>query len=144
MERERMGREELRRFAREHHVHYEVEPETTGAGESREVVAVDVRLFATHGEAKLEAPGCPRCVELTRDLQAFAEEVARSGAEADRVDVEIGLPALYRSTEVPGADEVAITLRVRCEAPEHRRAGRGDPCLGGLRDRLAASGAPQR
>ncbi len=139
-----MGREELGRFAREHHVHYEVEPETTGSGEGLEVVAVDVRLFATHGESKLEAPGCPRCVELSKDLQAFAEEVVRSGGEEGRVDVELGAPALYRSTEVLDADEVAITLRVRCEAPEHRRAGGGDPCLGGLRDRLAAAGVPRR
>jgi hypothetical protein len=141
---ERMGGEELGRFVREHHVHYEVEPETTGAAEGREVVAFDIRLFATHGEGKLEAPACPRCVELTRELRSFAEEVVRSGEDADRTEILLGAPALYQSTEVPDADEVAVTVRVRCGAPEHRKAEGDDPCLGGIRERLAASGVPRR
>jgi hypothetical protein len=139
------GGESLQRFARDHHVHYEVEPEAVVEGERREVVGFEVRLFATHGESKLEAPSCPRCVELQKELRSFAEELVASGAARGRAEIAPETPALYASTEVPGADEVTVSVRVRCEAPEHRSGGTGeDRCLGELRERLGALGVPKR
>jgi hypothetical protein len=140
---ERQDREPLERFAREHHVHYEVEPEVVVEGERREVVGVQLRLFATHGESKLEAPACPRCVDLLRDLRSFADRIVRWGDEADRIEIAPASPALYASTEVPGADEVALAVRVRCDTPEQRRAG-DDRCVAELRERLREVGVPQR
>lgn len=135
----------LQTFAREHHVHFEVEPEEVIEGERREVVGFDVRLFATHGESKLEAPACPRCVELLKELRSFAERVVGPGDTAERAEIAPPAPRVYQSTEVSGADEVELTVRVQCHAPQHRAAGKGeDPCLGELRERLHAIGVPQR
>jgi hypothetical protein len=142
---EQLGGESLQRFARDHHVHYEVEPEAVDDGDKREVVGFEVRLFATHGEARLEAPTCPRCVELQRELRSFAEKVVASGDAAGRAEIAPAAPALYASTEVPDADEVTVAVRVRCDAPEHRSGGTGeDRCLGEIRERLGALGVPKR
>jgi hypothetical protein len=134
--------EALARFVREHHVHFEVAPELVAEGPEPEVVGFQVRLFATHEESKLERPGCPRCVELAKELRAFAEQLV-AGDLAKRTEFAPQSPALYQSTEVPGADEVALALRVRCNAPEHRQAG-DDRCIVRLRDRLQELGVPQR
>lgn len=135
----------LRRFAREHHVHHEVEPEEAASGGRREVTGFGVRLFATHGDSTLEAPQCPRCVALREELRSFAGRLL-AGADGDRTElVPAAAPKIYRSTEVPGADEVAVKLHVRCTAPEHRGPDGGeDRCLGALRERLEALGVPRR
>ncbi len=139
------GLEGLGRFVRDHHVHYEVEPEEVVRGDRREVVGFEVRLFATHGESRLEAPACPRCVDLIRELRSFAEQVVSSGRSALEADVVPQPSALYQSTEVPGADEVAVAVRLRCDALRHPRDGSGeDPCLGDLRARLDALHVPRR
>jgi hypothetical protein len=142
---ERQSGESLQRFVREHHVHYEVEPEAAVEGGKTEVVGFGVRLFATHGEDRLEAPSCPRCVELQDELRAFAERVVVEGGAAGRAEIAPSARALYQSTEVPGADEVSIAVRVRCDLPEHRQGGDAeDRCLGELRERLGALGVPKR
>ena len=137
--------EDLARFAREHHVHYEVAPEEVAEGDRREVVGFDVRLFATRGESKLPAPACPSCVELLAELRSFAERLVASGDVAGRAEIVPQTPALYESTEVPDADEVALTVRVHCAAPDHRGGESGeDRCLGEVRRRLEAAGVPRR
>lgn len=142
---ERESGESLERFVREHHVHYEVEPEAAVDGGKAEVVGFDVRLFATHGEDRLEAPSCPRCVELQDELRSFAERLVASGAAAGRAEIAPASRALYQSTEVRGADEVSVAVRVRCDVPEHRGEGATeDRCLGDLRERLRELGVPKR
>jgi hypothetical protein len=134
-----------REFVREHHLHYEVEPEEVEAPGKHEVTGWRVRLFATHGEDKLEDPACPRCVELRRDLTAFAEALVPTEGE-DRAEVVSGTaPRIYKSTEVPDADEVHVTLRVLCGSAEHRAANaRDERCLRPIADRLAQLGVPRR
>ncbi len=137
--------EALDRFVREHHVHYEVLPEEAFEGGRREVVGFDVRLFGTHGEARLEAPACPRCTELLTELRSFAESVVSSADATERSEIVSEPQALYQSKEVPGADEVAVTMRIRCGSPEHRRPGAGeDPCLADVRQQLDSLGVPRR
>jgi hypothetical protein len=133
-------------FVREHHVHYEVEPEEVEGPGHREVTGYRVRLFATHGEEKLEDPACPRCLALRGELQAFARGLLPPDGEGDRVElVPTAAPRIYGSTEVPGADEVHVTVRVICRSPEHRgEAAPEERCLGGLRQRLEALGVPRR
>lgn len=139
------GHGDLARFAREHHVHYEVEPEEVLEHDRRELVGFQVRLFAMHEKVKLEAPACPSCNELLGELRSFAEEVVRESDAASRTEIVPALPALYQSTEVPDADEVALTLRVHCDSPDHARPGGGEePCLAALRQRLDAVGVPRR
>ncbi len=115
-------REGLRRFVREHHVHYEVEPETAVHGEGTEVVGFGVRLLATHEEPKLEAPD---------DTASWTQIVPEPGA-------------LRQSTVVQGADEVALTVRIQREPGEHRAGGASDDRrLSAIRERLEALGVPR-
>ncbi len=139
---ERHDGEALGRFAREHHVHYEVEREEASDARKTELVGFAVRLFATHGEQKVEPPTCPRCLELVRELSSFAQDVLASGDTAARAEIAPATPAVYQSTEVPGANEVSVAVRVHCHAPEHR--GGEDRCIGDLRQRLEALGVPRR
>jgi hypothetical protein len=135
----------LRAFVREHHLHYEVEAEEVVAANRREVTGWRLRLFATHGEAKLEGPSCPRCLELTGELESFAGRIAPP-AGADRAEVvPKAAPKLYRSTEVPGADEVSVTVRVLCASPEHRAASASEErCLEPIKAELDRLGIPRR
>ncbi len=136
--------ESLARFAREHRVHYEVQPEVV-EGAQRELVGVQLRLFVTaERSAKLETPSGPRWAELLRDLQSFAEQLVRP-EPSGRVEIVPAAPKLYQSPEEPDADEVALTLRVHCDSADHRRPEAGeDPCLAGIRERLEAIGVPRR
>jgi hypothetical protein len=134
----------LARFAREHHVHYEVEPETVAAGERPGLVGFEVRLFATHAQPRLEAPTCPRCVELLGELRTFADGLVRLADAADRTEIASdATPALYESTEVPGADEIALMVRVRGD-PQASGAAAEERCLGPIRERLHELGVPRR
>jgi hypothetical protein len=135
----------LKRFAREHHVHYEVERVEAVQGERRELVGVEVRLFATQPAQKLATPASPGSVELLGELRSFAEQIVRAEDDAHRTEVVPPRPALYQSEEGPDVDEVELTVRIHCAAPEHRRPGAGeDPCLGAIRERLEALGVPRR
>jgi hypothetical protein len=139
-------RDALERFARDHHVHYEVEHEDVVEGGRRELVGVQVRLFAVHDRPKLGVPGCPECVELLGKLKSFAERVVRAGGASDRSEiVPAASPALYQSSEVQDADEVELTVRVRCALPEHHRPDAGvDPCLRDIHEVLNELGVPRR
>ena len=139
-------REALRQFAREHHLHYEVEPEVVGDTGHRELTGWRLRLFATHGEAKLEEPGCPRCVDLTSELCSFAETLTPDEDAGDTAEVvPRAAPKLYRSTEVPDGDEVAVTVRILCGSPQHRAAGTSEErCLKPMKRELEGLGVPRR
>lgn len=137
------GHAALEQFVREHHVHYEVEPHHARQGGADQVVGFDVRLLATHGESKLEAPACPRCVELLTGLADFAREIISSSDAASWAEIVPEPAALYQSTEVQGADEVALTIRLMGEAPRSSESGE-DPNWKRLRERLEAVGVPRR
>ncbi|HEX9052246.1 MAG TPA: hypothetical protein VF841_17085 [Anaeromyxobacter sp.] len=131
----------LHEFVRRHHVHYGVEREEVADGRRRELVAVRLRLLATHERARLDAPGCPACVELLRELGSFADRVVGAAGLAERAETLPAPRKLYQASGDRNADEVALTIRVRCDAPEHRRAGAGeDRCVAAVRDRLAEVG----
>lgn len=138
-------RDTLERFAREHHVHYDVEQEAAVQGSDREVVGFDVKLLASRGESKLTVPGCPESKELLGELRSFAERLVASADAAGWVEILPDPAALYESTEERGADEVALTVRIRREdgehAPEHASE---DPRLAAVKQRLEALGVPQR
>lgn len=138
-------RDSLARFAREHHVHYELAPEALGPTEEGPAVAsFRVRLFATPGEKALQPPGSRPHVELLGELRSFAERLIRARDPERAEVVPTTAPALYASTEVPGADDVELTVRVRCGSPEHRADGGEDRCIGDIRRRLDELGVPRR
>jgi hypothetical protein len=137
--------EALARFVREHHVHYEVEPEEASLGGRRELVGVEVRLFATQPAKRLATPGSAGTVDLLAQLRSFAEGLVREADAAHRAEIVPPRPALYQSDEGPDVDEVELTVRVHCDSPEHRRTDAApEGCLGGLRERLEAAGVPRR
>lgn len=134
----------LGQFARERHVHYDVEREVI-EGEQREVVGFRVRLFAAHGKSGPGTPMCPKCIELLRELQSFVERLVRTSEVASRTEIVPATPTLYESAEDRTEDEVALTVHVRCQSPEHRQPGAGeDLCLRDVRERLDAVGVPRR
>lgn len=136
---------ELQAFVRSSNVHYELEPEETIGTAHPELVGVEVRLLATHARERLAAPGCAACTQLLRDLRGMADRVAADAGVADRVETIPAPRELHQSPEDANADEVALTLRVRCDTPEHRQPGAGeDRCLAGVRKRLAELGVAQR
>jgi hypothetical protein len=138
--------EAVKQFAREHHMHYELEPETVDDGTRRRVIGFEVHFFAAHESSQLGAPACPRCRELATELRSLVEHLVHAQPElAARAEVAPAPPALYQSREVPGADEVSVTVRVRCASEDHRRPEHGgDPCIAQLRERLDAAGVPRR
>jgi hypothetical protein len=139
------GREALGGFVKEHHVHYEIEPNVVVQGDRQEVVGYEVRLFATQGESKLPTPACRECYELLADLRSFAERLVGPGDAASWTGIVPAPRALYESSEVPGADEVALTMHVRCESPDHPQADWGGRrCMDEIRERLGEAGIPKR
>src|SRR5512133_3559750 len=104
----------LHAFVREHHLHYEIEPEEVSEGPQRELVGVRLRLLATHERARLDAPGCPTCVDLLGELSSFADRVVGEAGVAERAETIPATRKLYQSAEDRNADEVALTIRVRC------------------------------
>ncbi len=142
---ESQEREALGRFVKEHHVHYEMEPEAVFQGDRREVVGYEVRLFATHGESKLRAPGCRRCDELLRDLRSLAERLVGEGRAVSWTGIAPVSRALYQSSEVPGADEVALAMHARCESPDGQQAEGGERrCMHEVQQLLGEAGIPRR
>jgi hypothetical protein len=138
-------RESLGRFAHDRHVHYEVASEEVPAGEAAGVTGFQVRLFATPGEAKLGEPASEKSAELTGELRSFAERLLCTGESAHRAEIlGTAAPALYQSTEDKDADEVAVTVRFRCESPDHAKGKGEDLCIGEIRRRLDAVGVPRR
>ncbi len=105
----------LREFATQHRLHYDVQPEFLGAGPDREPVGFAVRLFARHERSRLRSPACARCVELSRELASFAEQLVSEADLAARAELVPGGPVLYESPEERTLDEVELTLRVPCE-----------------------------
>jgi hypothetical protein len=102
---------------------------------------VRLRLLATHDREKLATPGCPACVELLGELRGFADRIATDAGVADRAETIPAARKLYESPGERGADEVAVTLRIRCETPEQRDPARGEErTLAPVRDRLSALG----
>ncbi len=135
------GGEEFRRFAREHRVRYDVEAEPPPRV-ARGGRTFEVRLFATHGDDKLEAPGCPSCVELARDLRSFATQVVTAVEGADWAEVMEPAPVIYASTDQKGPDEVSIVLHVLGERPDDTPDT--DPRVRRIEDHLKAVGAARR
>ncbi len=139
---EASDRTQLHEFVRQHHVHWEIEPEEVADGDRRELVGVRLRLLARHERARLDAPGCPACVDLLKELSSFADRVVGAAGVAERAETIPATRKLYQASEDRNADEVALTIRVRCEIPEHRRPGAGqERCLAAVADRLAEVGA---
>lgn len=132
-------------FVRAHHVHFDVSPEVAFGKEERWTVGFLVRLWAVHDKGDTALPGCPKCVHLVEDLRRLAESVCPHELRPTQSEIPPFERALYDSKEVPGADEVAVTIRLThrenyaapVDACEER-------CLREIRAGLKAAGARER
>jgi len=131
----------MKDFVREHRVHYEVEPEVVADGSRRSLSGLRLRLLATHAREKLSVPGCPACTELLDELRSFADRIVADAGAADRAESIPATRKLYLASGEQDSDEVAVTLRVRCDATDRRESDQGeDRCVSAIRERLAALG----
>ncbi len=131
---------DLQRFAREHHVSYDVvEDAQPAAGQQGR--AFELRLFATHGEDKLEAPLCPRSTELARELQSFASGIVASVDGAGWAEIMEPPPVVYAAASQRGPAEVSLALHVLGDPNE---SGAADGHVRTLEQNLKALGISRR
>ncbi len=137
--------EELRASAKRHHVHFEVRPEVVMEGDARVKVGFEVRVWTVHDKGAHALPGCTKCHDLLAELDRIVQWAIPTGERPTRIEIEHSGPVLYDSSELPGADEVAITIRLM-----HREAYAApidaceERCLRQVRERLRCLGIPER
>ena len=141
------GRDEeaLRQFLKRHHVHFTIDPEWVIARDGRRPVGFEIRLFAVHEKGARALPGCPKSRAVAGSLRSLVESILPACPTPARIEVEPFSPALYDSREVPGADEVAIEIRL--SHAQHY----ADPvdeseerCLSQIRERFKLFTLPER
>lgn len=135
----------LRDLVRRHKVHYEVAPEIFFRGTEPLKVGFEVRLWAVHEKGAKALPGCEKCLELASVLRDIAEWLVPPEGRPTRIEIEPFEPALYSSSVAPGADEVAIAIRlVHREGYDQPIDPCEERCLKEIRARLKALGAQER
>lgn len=136
---------ELLEIARAHHVHFDVEPEVVVRATDRVKVGFEVRLWAAHARGAHAMPGCSKCRDLAADLRRIAEWAVPSEDRATRIEIEPFHAALYESTVVPGADEIAIAIRlIHRDGYDRPIDACEELCLKEIRQRLRALGSAER
>ena len=103
---------DLRELARLLHVHYDVRPEIVLEDGQRRMVGYEVRLWAVHSKGARALPGCPKCIDLVAELRRLANWALSWEERPTRADVEPFGRMLYDSRIVPGASEVALSIRL--------------------------------
>ena len=136
----------VRHFVKEHHVHFSIEPEWAVTPGGRRAVGFNVRLFAALEKGDRTLPGGSKSRALAASLRKVVESLLPECDSAARIDVEPFSPALYDSREVPGADEVALTLRLLHYSENYARPvdASEERCLRALRSRFKAVSLPER
>jgi hypothetical protein len=131
-------------FVRRHHVHYDVRDELIVDGEQRRKIGYRVRLWGvvpSKGLLPSDAAESP----FAQELVALAEQVVPEERDGAAVEIEPPAPALYDSSVVEGADEIALDIRLVHGGPGDVPAGPAEErCLKAIRKALERCGAPQR
>jgi hypothetical protein len=140
-----MDAEALRGVAERLHAHYDVEPELGFRDGARYRTGTLVRLWGVHRKGARALPGCPKSREIASALTAIAKYVLD---HEDGIDAELEPSdwALYVSRVVPGADEIALGIRVaRLTADRTPQVFEAEErCLRRLRARLRELEVPER
>lgn len=135
--------EAVRSLVQRHHVHFDVREEVISDGEQRQKLGYRVRLWAVVSGTRL-LPGDAAASLFAAALRSVAEKVIPDDSGTSRVSVEPTEPALYDSRVVPGADEVALDIKI-VHGLGHGPAGDSEEhCLKAIRKTLESVGAPQR
>jgi hypothetical protein len=137
--------DKLRAIARRRHVHFDVRPELEMVGDARVKVGFELRVWTVHDRSAHAMPGCSMCRELLVELDQIVQWAIPPDEGPTRVEVEHPGSILYDSREVPGTDEVAITVRLTQRedgaSPVDAFVERG---LHQIRERLRVLGVPER
>jgi hypothetical protein len=135
-----------REFVKRHHVHYSVAPDWVAGREGRWSVGFEVRLFAVQGKGAGGLPGGPRSRALVRRLGNLAQALLPDCRTMAHIDFDPFRPALYDSSEVPGADEVALTMRLLHCSEDYSLPvdAAQERCLREIRRRLKLLSIPER
>lgn len=138
MDREPPDEPALRHFLRHHRVYFSVDREWSfGRGGGRLPGRYEIRLFAAHDKGARALPACAKTKALASSLRSFAEAIAPSCPAETRIEVGPFRPALYESREVPGVDEVAISISISRARPDDAAAAAAEArCMRSLRERL--------
>jgi hypothetical protein len=141
-----LGESTFREFAKRYHVHYTVGPELVVDGHGRRAVGFEIRLFAAHPKRSHVLPGGRGSRALAASLRDLAEFILPDCGTTARLELDPFSPALYESSEVPGGDEVALTIRLLHYS--ERYAEPIDPaeerCLKQIRAKLKSIRLPER
>jgi hypothetical protein len=135
----------LRETARKLHAHYDIAPEIEVVGAARWKVGFNVRLWGVHPKGARALPGCARSRALERELRRIAHSVIPREERPIRFEVEPVRRALYDSRVVPGADEIALSIRlVHRDGTLRPVDSNQERCLKELVARFRALGIPER
>jgi hypothetical protein len=133
---------EIRDIVRRHHVHYDFATLPPGDAAPGIDGGVVLRLWAVHQKGARALPGCDKCRPLMSDLRSLAHFVFHGGDIA--VFEEAFRAALYDSAVVPGADEVALEVRLSLSGQAGNTPGGARQGLKRVRALLQALGVPER
>ncbi len=99
-------------FVREHRAHFEIERETIDGASGRTLAGFDVRLFALHEKIAHAVPGCPVCSRVAAALRGIGNTAFLTNPVDADVHIAPFEPVLYDSKQVPGSDEVMLTVQL--------------------------------
>ncbi len=135
--------EAMRGLVHRHHVHFDVREEVISDGEQRQKLGYRVRLWAVVSGQRL-LPGDASASLFADVLRALARKVIPEAPGTTQVTVEPTEAALYDSRVVPGADEIALDVRMVSGEPDGTAGQAEDACLKAMRKTLESLGAQQR
>ena len=134
----------LKALVHEHRVRYEVAPEICFRSTERLKVGFEVRVWAGLEKGSRMLPRGEKSFTLAVVLREIAEWLASSNDREMLIVVE-QCEGLYASSIVPGADEVAITIRLIHRDRYARPIDScGEKCLKEIRTQLKELGAHER
>jgi hypothetical protein len=126
-----------------HHVHFDVREEVVSDGEQRQRLGYRVRLWAVVSGTRL-LPGDASASLFAAALRSVAETIVPEDPGTTTVSIEPTEPALYDSRVVPGADEVALDIRIVHGMGDATADASEERCLKAIRRTLESVGAQQR
>lgn len=137
--------EQLRAVTRRLRAHFDVVPVLELRGDTRLRVGSVVRLWGVHPKGARALPGCPKSRAIFSDLEPVAA-YALGGDPSMQIALDPLRPALYESRVVPGADEIALAIRITPRADHGAAAARAaeERYLKLVRARLRELGVSER
>jgi hypothetical protein len=133
----------MRGLVQRHHVHFDVREEVISDGEQRQKLGYRVRLWAVVSGERL-LPGDASASLFAAALRALAQKVVPEASGTTQVTIEPPEAALYDSRVVPGADELALDIRMVVGEGDGSSGASEEHCLKTVRKTLESVGAQQR